>query len=94
MCVKKRDYPLSRQVEAKQDEGKEIVEEGRRTIILLSWNKVQKQQNKTVERTRLVTILELCEVTLYLCARLPQPEVWTEVLFWRRIFVASLRLPV
>lgn len=23
MCVKKRDYPLSRQVEAKQDEGKE-----------------------------------------------------------------------
>lgn len=56
---------------------------GKGTIILLWWNKVQKQQNKTVERTRLVTILEPCEVTLYLCARLPQPwwVVWAEVLF-------------
>lgn len=46
MYVKERDYPLFEQVQAKQDVGVE----GRGTIILLSWNKVQKQQNKTVER--------------------------------------------
>lgn len=47
MYVKERDYPLFGQVQAKQDVGGV---EGRGTIILLSWNKVQKQQNKTVER--------------------------------------------
>lgn len=46
VCVRKKDYPLSRQVETKQERG----EGGKGTIILLSWNKVQKQQNKAVER--------------------------------------------
>lgn len=34
----------------------------------------------------MATILEPCEVTLYLGARLPQPEVWAEVLFLAKNF--------